>query len=161
MNSFIDSEIGYCPLVWSFSSRAVLKKIDSIFEKSFNLVNRSASDEMVPSAHTHYCNLLLKEIFKTQLKLNPSYMQEVFKFRENICYDLRHGSSITQNRIFTTHYGLNNVTHIGGNLWDSLPPSVKASPSLDTFAANLSELPSLNCKCRLCATYVAGVGYID
>ena len=38
MKSFIESQFGYCPLIWMFHSRSVNKKITHLYERSLQIV---------------------------------------------------------------------------------------------------------------------------
>ena len=157
-NSFISSALGYCPLIWSFSSRTSMQKCERINEKANALV---ADEFQTPNCtlHRKHCESLLKEVFKTRRGLNPSYMQEVFRERE--CeYKLRSGYSFVRPKTKTVKHGLQTASYIGVHLWDSLPENLKASSSLTKFCSSVSQIESLNCQCRLCATYVKNVGFI-
>ena len=154
VNSFVASETNYCPLIWSFSSRSSLSKIERIHVKASALVCDNNSDTM----HRLFCERLLKEIFKTKLGLNPSYMQTVFRFK-NPHYNLRNGVAIVRNRTKTTKHGLQSVSYIGAQLWDSLPMSVKLASSVKSFCDQVRQLDTLNCKCRLCAEFVPNLGF--
>ena len=157
-DSFVAAETSYCPLIWSFRNRSSLRKVERINERAHSLIYQ---DETANSKtmHRHYCEILLKEVFKTKFALNPSYMQNVFGFRDNCRYDLRSGSSIIRNRIRTTKHGLQSISHIGAQLWDSLPHAVKSYTSLNSFCREVRGLPFLNCTCRLCADFIPNLGY--
>ena len=94
------------------------------------------------------------------MHLNPAYMQSVFTFKENQRFDLRSGDTLMRNRIQTTKFGLQSVSHIGAQLWDSLPSQVKSANSSKEFSGLLKALPVLKCKCRLCADYIQNLGFL-
>ena len=159
-NSFVKSETSYCPLIWSFSSRGLMNKIERINERVHRIVSDSEAEIEPRAMHRLFCERLLHEVFKTKMDLNPSYMQTVFKFKENQRFDLRSGDTLMRNRLKTTKHGLQSVSHIGAKLWDSLPPTVKSAETLHDFSRLLRTLPVLKCDCRLCANFVQNVGFL-
>ena len=111
------------------------------------------------SIHGHYCELLLKEMFKTKHSLNPCYMKDVFEFKESY-YATRAFPEVRRPPSHTTKHGLQTASYIGAQLWDSLPKSVRDSDSVDRFLSDVKKIPDLRCRCRLCADFVSGLGYI-
>ena len=157
-NSFVASETSYCPLVWSFSSRTSLAKIEYTYVRSTRLVSEGNTIVRKYCMHRQYCEILLKEIFKTKHGLNPSYMHTVFSIKENPRYNLRSGDTIIRDGIHTTKWGLKSISYMGAQLWESLPKSVKCVPSLNSFLNQIRHLEGLNCKCRLCASFIPNLG---
>ena len=110
--------------------------------------------------HRKNCEQLLKEVYKTKNDLNPSYMKDVFQFKHNR-YTTRRVNTLERNTINTTRHGLQRVSNIASQIWDALPNDIKTSSSLSKFSSRLKSQKSLQCKCRLCATYVGSLGYIN
>ena len=154
-DTFVTSQANYCPLVWNFSTRKVLNSLERLQSKSSNLV--SSTDGI--SIHRRNCETLLSEIYKTKFSLNPSYMQDVFPFK---CFhhDMRNPDALVRNKMRTTKYGLNSVSHIGTLLWETLPASVKNLESHEAFKMQVTSLNSLRCRCHLCQPYIHQVGYL-
>ena len=80
MNSFIRSQLNYCPLVWMFADRATNLMLNRILERALRLVCKDSESEIerlkkkyVP-IHKHNLQLLMIEIFKTKINLNPTFM---------------------------------------------------------------------------------------
>ena len=40
MNSFFESQFGYCPLIWMFCSRGVNNKINHLYERALTIIYR-------------------------------------------------------------------------------------------------------------------------
>ena len=56
LNSFIKSQLSYCPLIWIFPSKGLNKKISRIHKKSLRLVwnnHQSTLDEMLVTLKAH------------------------------------------------------------------------------------------------------------
>ena len=154
--SFVISETNYCPLVWAFASRGSNKKLQRLQERTMSLIQ---IPEYV-SLHRRNCEQLLKEVYKTKNDLNPSYMKDVFNFK-NCRYETRRKNTLERNPIHTTNHGLQSVSNIASQLWDSLPNDIKNSSSLSKFSSQIKSQKSLQCKCRICATFISSLGYID
>ena len=96
VQSIIYSNFDYCPLVWYFSSANSLQKIEAIQECALRfLYNDQLSSYDVLISKSGRCTMrvfqlkfLCIEIFKTLNKLNPSFMQDIFKVKSS-SYSLR------------------------------------------------------------------------
>ena len=72
MKAFIDSQFGYCPLIWMFHSRALNNKINRIQERSLRLVyddHYSSFEELLSkdncvTVHERNIQLLAIEFYK-------------------------------------------------------------------------------------------------
>ena len=93
------------------------------------------------------------EIYKTKKNLNSSFMSEIFEARD-VQYDLRN-----KNTRGTTSYGIETVRYLGQKLWQTLPHGVRESQSLTAFKKELRTY-TIQCDCRLCKTYISGLGFI-
>ena len=93
--------------------------------------------------------------------LNPAYMQDVFRFRNDIGYSLRSGDTLERGRVRSVRNGLQTATHIGAQLWHRLDASLRTASSLDAFCSGVNSLSVLKCSCRICACYVQNVGFIN
>ena len=87
-------------------------------------------------------------------------MKEVFDFKDFIPYNTRARPEMKCPPAHTTHHGLQTASYIGTQLWNALPNLVRDSENIDSFMSSVRTLPDLLCRCRLCADFVAGLGYI-
>ena len=130
------SQLRCCPLIWMFHDRSVNTKINHIHERALRIAyhdRTSSLDELLitdhsVSIHQRNLQLLVTEIYRTRMNLNPCFMEEIFAERE-IHYNLRVTSNIYARRPRTTAYGLETVSFLGQNLWRDLPLLSK-SPDL-------------------------------
>ena len=130
--------------------------IDRIREKAFRIFSIESSESTI---HDRFCCILLQEVFKTLHELNPTYMNDVFAL-QNRSYSLRSFSSLKHEKPQSSRYGLKSLSYIATQLWSSIPVTVKTETSLQGFKSELSQLPKLDCSCRLCAPYIPHVGFI-
>ena len=131
-NSFIFCNFNYCPLVWGFSSKCLLHKIDRTQEIAAKLLSQETPGIYRNSIHERNCRLLLQEVFKTKHGLNPSYMNDVFTFKKSQ-YNLRSLCALEWEKILSVGHGLQTVSYIATQLWDTLPESAIHVSSLATF----------------------------
>ena len=89
VNTFVMSNFNYCSLVWNFSSAQSLNKIENLQKRALRFLlndyNSAYEDLLVKSGYINM-NLwrqrtLCIEIYKTLNKLNPGYMNDIFKLR--------------------------------------------------------------------------------
>ena len=166
MRSFIMSQFSYCPLIWMFHDRHINAKINQIHERALRIAyqdHTSSFEELLitdksVSVHQRNLQLLVTEIYRTKMNLNPSFMKEIFVERK-INYNLRVTNNVYAPKPRTTAYGLENISFLGQNLWKDLPLHLKESHSVKHFKNDIKFL-NLKCNCRLCKTYIVNLGYI-
>ena len=165
MNSFIQSQFSYCPLVWMFCSREINNKINSIHKRALRIVYldyTSSFEELLKkdksvTIHQRNIQLLAIEMFKVVKRLCPDIMIDLFVF------DLNPKSSKTFHRpnVNSVHNGENSVRYFGPIVWDKmLPARLKSIETLEKFKKEIEEWIPTNCPCSLCKEYVSGVGIV-
>ena len=166
MNSFIKSQFSYCPLIQMFHDRGLNAKVNKIQERALRIVYKNShadyetmlkSDNAV-SIHQRNLQYLMIEIYKTKRRPNPSFMSEIFEARD-VQYDLRNKNTLRIPNAKTTSYGIEAVRYLGQKLWQTLPRSVRESQSLTAFKKELTTC-KIECDCRLCKTFISGLGFI-
>ena len=83
---FVESQFGYCPLIWMFHNRTLNNKINRLHERDLRLVyNNSTSSfadllSMDNSVSIHHRNLqkLAIEMYKVKHSLSPPFMNCIF-----------------------------------------------------------------------------------
>ena len=167
MKAFINSQFGYCPLVWIFCSRKINTRIDRIHGRALRtvysdiistfkeLLNRDKS----VTIHVRNLQVLVTEIFKVINGLASDIMKTVFPMREQIRYL---SQNIFENsNIFTTKFGIESLAHFGPKLWQILPNDLKNIKTLDLFKKKIKSWVPDNCPFKLCKTYIKGIGFIN
>ena len=165
MNSFIKSQFSYCPLIWMFHDMGLNAKVNKIQERALRIVYKNSHADYesllkldnAVSIHQRNLQYLMIEIYKTKKSLNPSFMSEIFEARD-VQYDLRNKSTLGIPNAKTTSYGIETVRYLGQKLWQTLPHSVRESQSLTAFKKELRTC-TIECDCRLCKTFISGLGF--
>ena len=167
MNSFITSQFGYCPLVWMFHSRSLNHRINRIHERSLRIIYKDYKSsfqkllERDNSVTIHQRNLqsLAIEIFKAKNNLAPEIVKDIFLWVDNP-YNLRNKTQLRSRNAKTITYGTETLAFIGPKIWGLVPIECKNATCLSDFKQNITKWIPKNCPCRLCKTYIEGVGFI-
>ena len=96
LKAFIESQFGYCPLVWMFHSRTLNNRINRLHERALRLVYKEPTltfEELLCKDNSftiHHRNLrkLATEMYKIKNDLSPTLMKFIFPDRA-ISYNLR------------------------------------------------------------------------
>ena len=118
MKAFIESQFGYCPLVWIFFCRQGNNRINHLHERVLRIVyndykpNFNNLLELDNSVSIHHRNigLLSIELYKVKHNLSNQVMPELFNLR-NINYDFRSQTGYELAPIYTTAYGLRSLRY--------------------------------------------------
>ena len=167
MKTFIQSQFGYCPLIWMFCGRTINKRINRIQERSLRIVyndyestyNDLLTNDKSFTVHHRNIQTLAIEIYKVINDISPAIMKEIFVVKENRRYNSK--ELFETHNIHTEHYGKESLSYLGPKIWSIVPNNIKTLPSLKSFKQNIRKWKPDNCPCKLCKTFIAGVGYID
>ena len=80
--------------------------------------------------------------------------------KETNNYNLRHElfSSITRNK--TVRDGFESKSYLGPKIWETMPSEMQECETLFEFESKVKSWNPINCPCKLCKTYIGGIGYI-
>ena len=167
MKAFVNSQFGYCPLVWMSHSRQLNNRINKIQERTLRIVyedSTSTFEDLLNkdgsvTIHDRNIQLLATELFKVINGSSPEIMKDIFPLKEENLYCSKF-PFITRN-INTVSHGTQSLGYLGPKIWSIIPDSLKNSTSIDEFKIKVKGWKPSKCPCRLCKTYVYGVGFID
>ena len=86
-------------------------------------------------------------------------MNEVFQLKGAAIYNSRFPFK-TYN-VKTESYGKNSLSFLGPKIWSLIPDNIKVASSIVEFKRLIKAWKPEKCPCRLCKTYVAGVGFVE
>ena len=158
MKAFIESQFGYCPLVWMFHSRSLNNKINRIHERALKIAYNGKSSsfqnllEKKNSVTIHHRNIkiLATETYKFLQGLSLTLINEIFVERNN-SHSLRGNNVLARRRVNSVRCGTEAISFLSPKIWDIWPKDIKDSKSLDIFKRKIKWL---------CKTYVPQVGFI-
>jgi len=146
MKAFINSQFGYCPLVWMNHSRKLNNKINKIHERALRIVYDDANSSFKElltkdnsvTIHDRNLQVLVTEMFKIKKGISPEIMGDVFKPRE--CrYNLRNMSDFKSHCVKTVHFGTETVSFLGPKLWNILPNEFKEIDDINAFKTKIKN----------------------
>ena len=161
LKCFIESQFNYCPLIWMCHSRALNNKINKLHERALRLVYTDKNltfEQMLEkdgSVTIHQRNLqkLATEMYKVKNGLSPKIMADLFTLKN-------HGNSdFVIPQVKTVNRGIETIRYRGPLTWDLVPEEIKQSETLSIFKDRIKEWKPTGCTCRLCKTYISGIGY--
>ena len=167
MRAFIQSQFGYCPLVWMCHDRRSNNTINRVHERALRIVyndKKSTFEELLlidDSVTIHHRNLqvLAVELYKVKNELSTELVTELFPFFDNN-YNLRSDNCFRPRRAHTVSYGTESLSVLGPKVWDLVPNVIKESSSLNGFKRKIKKWTPTGCPCRLCKVYIHNLGYL-
>ena len=116
LKTFIESQFGYCPLIWMFYSRRVNDKINHLHELSLRIVYKDNYSSYVDllakdksfTMHQRNVQPLAIELFKVKRNLSNVIMCNILKTR-TLTYNLRSQTDFMRDCVNTRRYGLNSL----------------------------------------------------
>ena len=128
--SFIISIFNYCPVVWLFTSKSSLSKLENTQKRALRFVlndyesdyNDLLTKAKVPGIKIMTLRQWAIEVYKSATKINPEYLNELFLSKQ-CTYNLRNVSVLERPKVNTTQFGLKSFKSYGYKIWNPLPNS--------------------------------------
>ena len=138
INSFINSNFQYSPLVWHFCGHVNNNKIEKIRERSLRILHQDYDSsyeallEMAGFSSSFLSRLrfILLEVFKCLKMINPKCMNNLFEVKQHD-HCLRDSTRLLQPKMRTTTHGLRTISYLGAKLWNDLPVHMKNIHHMD------------------------------
>ena len=142
IQSFVQSNFNYCPLVWMLCNPKSIRKMELIQKRALRLLlddYTSSYEALLKKSKNTTMSLkrhkkLAIEIFKTLNNLNPKYMQEIFVRNSN---NARDPNKLIRPRVSGYTYGINSLKNLGPVVWNLLPEEIRCSTNLLQFKSLL------------------------
>ena len=159
--TFIMSNFNYCPVIWMFTSKASLSKLETLQKRALRFVLNDY--ESTYQNLLHNCNvpgikiLLLRnlaiEVYKCVTKINPAYLNEMFSVKK--CpYDLRDDFIVERPRVNYVNFGLKSFESYDAKIWNALPKSYKSVFSIHDFETIIKSWDGPKCRCVICNLFM-------
>ena len=168
LKTFIESQFGYCPLVWMFHSRRVNNKINHLHERSFRVVYKDNCSSYVDllvkdksfTIHQRNIQSLAIELFKVKRNLSNVIMSNIF-LKKSLTYNLRSQADFVRDCVNTRRYGLNSLSCFAPKVWDMILLEIKNINSLQNFKTEIRKWVPENCSCYLSRPYIQNLGFVE
>ena len=149
-----------------FHSRSLNNRINKIHERALRIVFKDKNatfSELLQrdgsvTIHERNIQALATEMFKVFNVISPSIIKDVFPLKESNIYCSKFPFK-TRN-VRTVAYGTETLSYLGPKIWSLVPEEIKNENNLGAFKIKIKHWRPVGCPCRLCKTYVAGVGFI-
>ena len=114
MKAFIESQFGYCPLVWKFCGRQTNARINYIHERALRAVYNdeiSRFEELLGRDKSETIlrrniKILAAELFKIKNSLSNDIMAQLICKRNSVGYRLRSQTDFSLPPVTSVNYGL-------------------------------------------------------
>ena len=167
IKSFIESQLGYCPLIRMLHSRGLNSKINRIHEKALRITYKDKSSsyselltkDRFVTIHHRNIGALATEIYKFIQGISPPLLNKVFVPRQ-YNYDLSGNNILERRRVKSVRHGTESISFLASKIWEILPNEIKDSGTLQIFKAKIKKWVPVECPCRLCKISLPQVGFI-
>ena len=85
-------------------------------------------------------NIVL-EVFKSLKCINPVYIQDIFKIKEQP-HSIRKEIQLIQKKTKSTNFGLRTFGYLGSKMWNDLPPylqDISEQVDVDVYKSQLKD----------------------
>ena len=153
MRAFIESQFGYCSLVWIFhGNRTLNNTMNNIQERVLRLVYTdysSSYDQLLAkdgSYRIHHRNLqrLAIEIYKFKNNIGHEILHDIFEESSNI-YNTRSDKILNTRNVKSVFNGTETVSYRAQKTWDIVPNNIKTASSLNEFISLIKKWQPNKC----------------
>ena len=110
--------------------------------------------------HNRCLQFLAVELYKVKTGIAPVANNDIFSIK-NTGVSGRNQSDFYARRIRTVFHGEGSLSFLGPRIWTLIPDKIRSSESLSLFKKRIKTWQPSNCPCRICRTYIEGVGFIN
>ena len=161
LKAFIESQFNYCPLIWMCHSKKMHNRINKLHERALRVVYKDKNltfEELLQkdqafTIHERNLQKLAVEMYKVKNGLCPEVMKDLFVLKSYGEEDF------ILPKVSTVNRGIETIRYRGPKTWAIVPQDIKMAPSLDVFKDKIKKWKPVDCDCRLCKTYIQGLGY--
>ena len=98
-------------------------------------------------------------MFKVLKGLASTIINDLLPLKETNNYNLRHKHFFKIPRNETVRNRFENISYLRAKIWEMLPSEMQECETLFEFKSRVKSWNPINCPCKLCKTYIGGVGY--
>jgi hypothetical protein len=133
LNSFVQSQFSYAPLVWMMCGKVSNKKIDQVHYNFLKILYNdyaSTFEQLLDkycefTVHQKNIQKVLIEMYKVNKEQGPSLLNEIFKKSNYEGPTLRSRKDFIRPNINTHKYGEKSLENFGNIMWNLLPDTIK------------------------------------
>ena len=167
MQTFIENEFNYCPLIWMMHNRTLNNKINKLHERALRIALdddiSSYSDLLVKSEsytiHERNLQKLATLMYKVKNNLSPKIVSNIFS-KFSAPYVFRNEKVWETGNVRTPLYGTETISYCGPEIWKYVPNDIKNFKTLKEFKNKIKIWKPVGCTCRLCKKFIPSLGYL-
>ena len=152
-----------------FHNRDLEHKINKLHERALRIVyndDQLSFHELLKldnSSTIHHQNIrkLAIEVHKSLHDLSPSFMKDIFVNSGYTGPNLRNEKKFHVPNVNKTYKGEESLRYFAPRIWELVPDDLKHIDAIDKFKSAIKKWEPVECPCRLCKDYVAGLGYVN
>ena len=163
MQAFFNSLFASSPLVWMFHSREINNKISKLHYRALRIAYREELLKKDGSLTIHHRNLhlLATEIYQVHKGIGPIFMSNIFFKNDSSCGGTRFKPTFyCPGNPKTIKFGIETLIYLGHKIWALVPDNIESAASLAIFKKQIKNWEPVSCPCRLCATFISGLGFV-
>ena len=168
LNSYVQSQFSYAPLVWMLCGKMSNKKINKVHYKFLKMLyddTTSTYNQLLIkynefTVHQRNIQKLMIEMYKVKNELGPSLLGDIFNKANYKGPTLRSGKDSYRPNINTHKYGEKSLENIGNINWNLVPNHLKELKTLEEFKIAIKDWKTDKCPCYLCKDFLTGVGVV-
>ena len=111
------------------------------------------------SIHNRNIQCLATKMYKVSNGLSSTVASDVSTQKNCYSYNLRLNSQFSRPLVRSVFHGTEIISYLGPGIWYILPGSYKNLPNFSVFKNRIKKWKAKNCPCRVCKTYIYGVGF--
>ena len=150
-------------------NRSLNLKINRLHPRCLRIIysdKKSSFDELFDkdkSVSIHHQNFqkLGIEMFKVLNSENPQIVNEIFRIRDETSYELRQISCFHVPSVNTVFSGTESIRFLDPKIWELILNDIKCLENLMGFKTTIKKWKPTSCPCRVCKTYLHGVGFLS
>ena len=151
-----------------YQSRAKNNKINCLYERCLRIIYKDKASifeqllekDSYVSMHTRNLRFLAVEMFKVVKGLAPTIINDLFPLKETNNHNLRHKLFLKIARNETVRHGFESSSYFGPKIWEMLLSEMQECKIIFEFKSKVKSWNPINCSCKLCKTFIGGVGYV-
>ena len=76
-------------------------------------------------------------------------------------YNTRRDNIVHTRAVKSVYNGTETISFRAQKTWNTIPNDIKNVTSLNEFKTKIKQWQPVNCTCRLCKTYINGIGFVE
>lgn len=155
-NSFVLSNLSYCPVIWHFCKRSDMVKLEKIQYRTLKYIDRDFLASYSDLRERYGRSLLyenrqrtvLYEVFRCIHKENPAYLHRLI---EHVSHNINlRNNNVKLPNVNTVKYGHNSFRYKGASLWNKIGVDFKRNNDAKVFKGLLNCWKGIICNCSYC-----------